>query len=86
MKLKFYMFLCNFKKLLILDFLKSEDKRVRMSMEFVALCNAYARQKAGGQKPAPSVPRVIGQTMSCVLCVARSTCLGKNCLGDNGKF
>ena len=55
-----------------------------MSMKFVAQCNSYARQKAGGQKPPPIVPRVIGKTMSCVICVSRGTCLGKSCLGDNG--
>ena len=70
----------------ILEFLKSEDMRVEMSMKFVAQCNPYARQKAGGQHPPPSVPSVIGKSMSCVLCVSRGTCLGKTCLGDNGKL
>ena len=49
-------------------------------------CNPFAQQKAGGQKPPPSVPRVIGQTMSCVICITRGTCMGKSCLGDNGKL
>ena len=55
-------------------------------MKFVDQCNSFARQKAGGQKPPPSVPRIIGEKMSCIICVSRGTCLGKSCLGDNGMF
>ena len=73
-------------QLIILEFLKSEDMRVELAMKFVAQCNPFAQQKAGGQKPPPSVPRVIGQTMSCVICITRGTCMGKSCLGDNGKL
>ena len=39
--------------LIILEFLKSEDMRVEMAMKFVAQCNPFAQQKAGGQKPPP---------------------------------
>ena len=70
----------------ILEFLKSEHMRIGMSMKFVAQCNAYTRQKAGGQNPPPRVPRVIAELMSCVICVSRGTCLGKSCLGDKGKL
>ena len=55
-------------------------------MKFVDQCNSFARQKAGGQKPPPSVPRIIGEKMSCIICVSRGTCLGKSCLGDNGEL
>ena len=69
----------------ILEFLNSEDLRFDVSRKFVAQCNPYTRQKPGGQKPPPSVPRVIAESKSCVICVSRGTCLGKSCLGDNGK-
>ena len=72
--------------MIILANLNSEAIRVDMAMKFVAQCNPFAQQKAGGQKPSPSVPRVIGQMMSCVICVTRGKCLGKSCLGDNGKL
>ena len=55
-----------------------------MAMNFAALCNAFSRQKPGGHKPAPSVPRVIGQ--SCIMCVTRGTCLGSSCLGNKGRL
>ena len=71
--------------MIFLDFLKSEDKRVELALKFVTQCNSYTRQKPGGQLPSPSVPQVIGQLMSCVICVTRGTCMGKSCLGDNGK-
>ena len=70
----------------ILDHLQSEEMRVQMSMQFVAKCNPFARQKAGGQKTAPSIPTVIAQTMSCLMCVTKAQCLGRSCLGDNGKY
>ena len=60
--------------------------RVGMSMKFVSQCNSYTRQKAGGQMPPPSVPKIIGEMMSCVICVTRGTCMGKSCLGSNGKL
>ena len=81
----FLLIYCGWQCLQILEFLKSEDKRVEMSMKFVAQCNSYARQKAGGLMPPPSVPRILGELKSCVICVSRGTCLGKSCLGDNGK-
>ena len=67
--IQFLQFNCNYQSLIILDFLKSEDKRVELSLKFVAQCNSYTRQKPGGQLPSPSVPQVIGQLMSCVICV-----------------
>ena len=72
------------KTLLILEFLKSENTRVQLAMNFVARCNAFSRQKTGGYKSAPSVPRVIGQ--SCIMCVTRGTCLGSSCLGNKGRL
>ena len=53
-------------------------------MQFVSQCNNFTRQKAGGWKPAPSIPKVIGQ--SCLMCVTRGTCLGSCCLGDKGRY
>ena len=53
-------------------------------MQFVSQCNNFTRQKAGGLKPAPSIPKVIGQ--SCLMCVTRGTCLGSCCLGDKGRY
>ena len=58
--------------------------RVQMAMKFVAKINVFSCQKAGGYKDAPSIPAVIGK--SCLMCVTRGTCLGKSCLGNNGKF
>ena len=60
--------------------------RVEMSMKFAAQCNSFTRQKAGGQKPSPSVPKIIGDLKSCVICVTRGICMGKSCLGNNGKL
>ena len=68
---------------LISEFLKSEETRVKMAMLFVSQCNEFTRQKAGGWKPAPSLPKVIGQ--SCLMCVTRGTCLGSSCFGDRGR-
>ena len=62
----------------------SEDLRMETAMDFVTKMNLFSCQKAGGFKAAPTVPAVIGG--SCLICVTRGTCLGKTCLGDNGKF
>ena len=75
-----------FSKFFILDISRSEVMRVEMSMEFVAKINRFSCQKAGGFATAPILPKAIGQTMSCMMCVTRGQCLGKNCLGDNGMF
>ena len=54
-----------------------------MAMQFVSQCNEFTRQKAGGWKPAPSLPKVFGH--SCLMCVTRGTCLGSGCFGDKGR-
>ena len=75
-----------FFKIFHLEIPHSEVMRVEMSMEFVAKINRFSCQKAGGFATAPILPKAIGQTMSCMMCVTRGQCLGKNCLGDNGMF
>ena len=57
-----------------------------MSMEFVAKMNEFSCQKAGGHAAAPSIPKAIGETMSCLMCVTRAKCMGKSCLGDKGVY
>ena len=58
--------------------------RVETAMRFVSKMNLFSCQKTGGYKSAPSIPAVMG--MSCLMCVTRGTCLGKSCLGNNGKL
>ena len=59
---------------------------MEIARKFVAQMNRFSSQKAGGYAVAPIIPHAIGQTNSCLMCVTRGTCLGKSCLGDNGKY
>ena len=71
-----------------LDLIKNfaEDLRVETSSKFVQRMNVYSRQKAGGVASAPSIPRVLAENKSCLMCAMKGTCLGSNCLGHRGKL